>query len=286
MQITTCRTPESFLARTQAMLEQHEAVNNLMLGLAETIIRTPDRYLAWYLFTVDDEAEIYIAALWTVPLNIIIHVANPNPQAITLLARHLHDNYHKKAVAVPGVTGRVESVVAFADAWTALVGGTWQVKLHMRVYELRQVIPPVGIEGRLVQATSDHQAMIAEWIHAFHREALHSSMTLEEAAQIANRHIAQRDLYLWLVGDEPVSMAAQNRQTRHGAVIGLVYTPPEQRGHGYASAVVAGASQIALESGKAFCTLFTDLNNPTSNSIYQKIGYYPLEDFDEIHFAP
>jgi predicted GNAT family acetyltransferase len=40
-----------------------------------------------------------------------------------------------------------------------------------------------------------------------------------------------------------------------------------------------------LDQGKQFTSLFTDLSNPTSNSIYQKIGYQPVCDFDLYRFS-
>ena len=64
-----------------------------------------------------------------------------------------------------------------------------------------------------------------------------------------------------------------------------VYTPPELRGHGYASAVVAALSQRLLDAGHQYCALYTDLANPTSNSIYQKIGYTPVSDAVEYAFG-
>ncbi|NJR12386.1 GNAT family N-acetyltransferase [bacterium] len=63
-----------------------------------------------------------------------------------------------------------------------------------------------------------------------------------------------------------------------GMRIGGVYTPPEQRGHGYASALTAALSQALLDDGLRFCTLNTDLKNPTSNKIYPAIGYYLVAD--------
>jgi len=63
-----------------------------------------------------------------------------------------------------------------------------------------------------------------------------------------------------------------------------VYTPPEFRGRGYASALVAALSQAMLDAGYHFCTLFTDLANPTSNHIYQAIGYQPVCDTDEYDY--
>jgi predicted GNAT family acetyltransferase len=73
-------------------------------------------------------------------------------------------------------------------------------------------------------------------------------------------------------------MAAQARPTASGIAINGVFTPAEHRCRGYASALVAAVSQMSLDSGKKFCTLYTDLDNPTSNSIYQKIGYKPVGD--------
>jgi predicted GNAT family acetyltransferase len=83
-----------------------------------------------------------------------------------------------------------------------------------------------------------------------------------------------------------VALAGRNRSTPHGYCIGPVFTPPQFRGRGYATALTAALSQALLEGGKQFTALFTDLANPTSNSIYQKIGYRPLCDFDEYRFYP
>ena len=80
-------------------------------------------------------------------------------------------------------------------------------------------------------------------------------------------------------------MAGQGPHSSHGITVNLVYTPPELRGRGYASACVAALSQQLLDAGWEFCTLYTDLANPTSNSIYQRIGYRPVCDSNEYHFA-
>jgi predicted GNAT family acetyltransferase len=86
------------------------------------------------------------------------------------------------------------------------------------------------------------------------------------------------------VHDEPVSMAGSARPVGKGITIGLVYTPPEKRRKGYAAALVAALSQHMLDSGYEYCTLFTDLANPTSNEIYQRIGYRPIADYDTYLF--
>jgi predicted GNAT family acetyltransferase len=98
------------------------------------------------------------------------------------------------------------------------------------------------------------------------------------------RRIHDRDVFLWDDGG-PVSLAALGRRTPHGVSIGPVFSPQERRGRGYASACVAALSQRMLDQGWAFCTLFTDLGNPTSNKIYQAVGYRPVCDFTEIRFS-
>ena len=83
-----------------------------------------------------------------------------------------------------------------------------------------------------------------------------------------------------------VSMAIWTGLTPHGVRIGMVYTPPQFRGRGYASNCVAALTRRLLDSGRSFCFLFTDLANPTSNKIYQAIGYRHVCDFRKILFVP
>ena len=96
--------------------------------------------------------------------------------------------------------------------------------------------------------------------------------------------IAEGSLFLWEDRD-PVSMAAGMAETPNGIRVGYVYTPPEARRRGYASACVAALSQHYLDQGRRFCFLYTDLANPTSNAIYQRMGYYPVSDIDDYNFS-
>jgi hypothetical protein len=80
-------------------------------------------------------------------------------------------------------------------------------------------------------------------------------------------------------------MAARTRPTSHGEAVGFVYTPPSERRKGYGAAVVARLSQRILDDGKEFCTLFANAANPTSNGIYQRIGYRAITCVVDLHFA-
>src|SRR5262249_1260488 len=83
---------------------------------------------------------------------------------------------------------------------------------------------------------------------------------------------------VWEAGGVPVSIACVTRQVAGMIRVGPVYTPREARGHGYASAVTAAASQRAPGAGAGEGLPYPDLANPVSNSIYQRIGYRPVED--------
>ena len=88
--------------------------------------------------------------------------------------------------------------------------------------------------------------------------------------------------HVWEDGGSVVSIAGHSAQVSGMVRVGPVYTPPEHRRHGYGSAVTAATSQHALDGGASQVTLFTDLANPTSNSIYQQLGYQPVDDFVEL----
>jgi hypothetical protein len=171
---------------------------------------------------------------------------------------------------------------AFADTFSKISGKRSRIQFEHRAFELKEVIHPASSEGQLRRATLDDLELVTSWTYAFVREALYED-DLPGARPRATRRIEAKELYLWVVGT-PVSMAGSARPTRNTVAVNMVYTPPENRGNGYASACVAVLSQKLLDSGYKSCVLFTDLANPTSNKIYQAIGYKPLADFTAYEF--
>jgi uncharacterized protein len=104
------------------------------------------------------------------------------------------------------------------------------------------------------------------------------------APDVTQQLIGRGQLHFWLDGGHPRAMVAATRETRSGCAINTVYTPPQFRRCGYATAAVATLSASLLDAGRRFCCLYTDLANPTSNAIYAKIGYRPIRDDSEIAF--
>ena len=134
-------------------------------------------------------------------------------------------------------------------------------------------------------ARPEDRRLVADWIESFHDEASIGNPR-QDYETMADRWIRRlgRTVYLWEDEGRPVSLTGVGGPTPNGIRVGPVYTPPSARGRGYASNLVAQASQLQLDAGRTFVFLFTDLANPTSNKIYQAIGYEPVIDVDEWEF--
>ncbi|NMG11196.1 GNAT family N-acetyltransferase [Brasilonema sp. UFV-L1] len=185
--------------------------------------------------------------------------------------------------SLSGVNAPTAEAEAFAQAWHSLTGQSYHLKMALRAFQLEQVQPIFKATGELRLATrkSDRELLI-RWYEAFALEALG---TVESKVEpIVERLLQLGIAYIW-EDKIPVSMACHVRVTPNGAGVSVVYTPPEHRRKGYASACVAALSQTLLNQGNRYCFLFTDLANPTSNHIYEAIGYQPVGDLFDYSFS-
>ncbi len=282
MHSTVYATATEFLSEVGAWLEQKEAANSLILGLAGGLVGAPLSYSDHppIFAAVYDQDGPALAALFTPPHNVIVATDREDMGAVVeLLARDLI----ARDLPVPGVLGPTRPASAFADAWSRLTGTQSREGIRQRIYELREVTPPRLAPGQMRRADARDADRIVAWSDAFQLEAAPTHPPTPP--ELTVRRVAEGNFYLW-EDAEPVSMAARARPTRHGVTVSAVYTPPELRRRGYASACVAALSEALLAEGFDYCTLFTDLDNPTSNAIYQQIGYRPICDFREVVFAP
>jgi predicted GNAT family acetyltransferase len=187
---------------------------------------------------------------------------------------------------LPGVLGPSTVARAFCRAWKDASGQDSQIAAKLRVFCLETVCPVHTALGRMRRAVAEDRDLLLAWFAAFHEEAL-GPRHAEDAVREVEAFLSDTSwhLYLWEDGDCPVALAGARGSTAHSIRIGPVYTPPESRRRGYASGLVAALSQAMLDTGYQCCTLFTNLANPTSNHIYQEIGYRPVCDMDEYAFA-
>lgn len=189
--------------------------------------------------------------------------------------------------AVPVVMGPKPAVAGLAQAWSERTGAVVHPGRRQRIYELTEVVPPLrAASGRLREAVAEELDLVASWGAAFDEE---TDLPRVDSRVRAQNWLDAGGLFVWedlaRSDKEPVCMAAAVGFTPHGARIGFVYTPPKHRGRGYGTACTASLSQRLLDEGRRFCCLYTDLANPTSNRIYQQIGYRPVCDVGEAHFG-
>lgn len=274
MKVIRHTTALQFLERAGASLEQAEAENNLILGIAGFFkSHSGQLKVQPYFLTVDNDGTIVGAALITPPRRLLI-TSMPD-RAMTLLADYLL----AAGAPVPGVLGPEPEAKLFADYWTSNTSRSSRPKMSERIYSCTAVIPPTYSPGRLRPAAQDDEALLSVWCVQFCLDARIEDETVYFKAQLP-RKIADQSLYVW-ENDVVLSMATVERDTAHGIAISWVYTPAHLRRQGYATTCVAALTQRMLDSGKQFCCLYTDLSNPTSNSIYQKIGYQPICDVQD-----
>ncbi len=270
-----------FLPKAEPLLGADEARHNLLLGLAGTIRDTPELYPERHMWLVLDGVRPVAAALRTPPYNLILG----RPESDAALAA-LAD-----AVAgqeLPGVVGATPEVEAFANLWAERTGTTATLGMRQGVYALEEIepLPPAPGEPRVATA-ADREVVLRWWI-AFGEEVLHEGGPGSDRAAISVDHklsSPESGILLWEDEGEVVSLAGWGGPTPNGSRVGPVYTPPELRGRGYATAVTADLSRRLLAGGRRFCFLYTDLANPTSNAIYERIGYRRVCESAEISFA-
>jgi predicted GNAT family acetyltransferase len=279
--VRRCRDAEEFLARARKFLAAREAEHNLILGLSSSLRRQPRLYGEDpYLAVVEEGSLVVAAALRTPPHNLVLSEVD-DPGAIEPLAADVHGVFD----ALPGLLAPSEVAAHFASAWRAATGAAGKRVLAERVFRAERVVPARPVAGRMRPYRSADRGLAVRWLDAFTAEALPEPPP-EPSSDWLDRRLAEPEgsVVLWEDG-EPASFAAAGGPTPNGIRIGPVYTPPELRGRGYASALVAELTRIQLEGGRRFCFLFTDLANPTSNRIYQRVGYEPVTDVDQWSFA-
>lgn len=262
------KSAQDFLDTAADVLYKKEAEYGLMLGLTEPKTKSPlgqdkNKYIS-----VDNQQGVLGFAVVTDKNTIITTMPASLLQSLVLYL-------NKNQIQVPGVVGPSHSAEAFARIYSQTNSIAYKIAMDQKIYQLDRVIEPRPTDGQMIVAANEHIDLVTDWFMKFVEESLpNEPVTLEDAKKIATGRIQNQDVFIWMNDSgQEVALNMRTRPTKNGVAISFVYTPKEARGKGYASAVVAQTSQRMLDSGKKFCMLYTDIHNPTSNSIYQKIGY-------------
>jgi predicted GNAT family acetyltransferase len=271
---------EEYAERTWDLLTASPAEHTIPLTVLETV-RAGRRWsdepmlFGWF----EDGAEVRGAVFRTPPFELLLAVV-PEEATTELVAA-----LRAAGASVPGAHGDVMSVERFAEAWTAATGEHATTTIALDLYELgtlRHPEPPPTGRGR---AADDADREVAvRWYTAFQEETPTPST---DVLPLVGERMDDRRLWLW-EGETgvPVSLAARTRAVAGVARIAPVYTPPEHRRHGYATAVTAACTADALAGDAERVVLFTDLADPSANAIYQRIGFRPVGGRRVVQFDP
>ncbi|MDX6417815.1 MAG: hypothetical protein QOG28_2435 [Trebonia sp.] len=219
-----------------------------------------------------------------------------------------------------GVDAPTEVADAFAAAWSQRAGTTVRAHRNCRVYRLAGV--PQGVElpgpaGRLRCATAEDRALLADWLTAFAAEAAERIGSASDMAddlisyggavfwEVPQRPGRRRDAAHYLpipqhrdpaqFGEpvhQPMALATLTRPVAGIVRISMLYTPPERRHSGYATALTLAASRAVLSgtgpdaaSGRVSeVVMITDKNRPDRWGA--RFGYQLVGERAVLRFGP
>jgi len=261
----------------------NQVVNNL-----------PTRILSYCL---EDEAEVHRKgilmlrqetedlgtgfAFMTPPHRLVLSV--PYPDDFESLANRLIEKERK----IPGVVAARDIGFKFANCWKDKTQAAFKLGHEMTVYELRKeaLFPERSCPGNIRIANMDDHAELTDWLIQFEIDA-NLLIKTQDPWEVIRQLIDKEEIFIWENSSkERMGCTRRLQLDDDGCCLNLVYTPQSKRNQGVASQLVAAVSQAFLERNPTgYCCLFTDNANPTSNSIYQKIGYQEMAQFVEIDF--
>ena len=244
--------------------------NDLMIGLVAQLCKDETQFnTKARLFAIEDEGEIKLVSFLTHPWPMIMY-ADSLPDDLKL--SFFIDSLLQKEIIVTGVNAKKDLSSVFADHWNKNTNTISEKKMEMYLFVLHEVSPVVSCPGHFVRADEQYRELMIEWATSFHGEVPIGNDSISYIQEHVEAMMISKHAFLW-IDEEPVCMLFRERPTQNGFSIGYVYTPKQFRKHGYASNLVYGVCKESFDQGFSYSTLFADVDNPTSNSIYKKIGF-------------
>ena len=275
MEIVVENSAAAVMAEVSDFLQREEALNNVPLGVLERARAQPDFYRSFVSYTAISEGRVIAYAHSTPPFP--MSLAKGEDKGVAGIAQFLMDN----RINVEKIMGPESSMNVFLKTFDPDQDKV--LKTEKRgCYRLTQVIEPADTKSQMVLAGDEKLELLIKWYRAF---AIAVEMELDSDEGIANflrMKINAGDMYLLIHDGVPVTCAVAGRIMPNGRSIGFVYTPEEYRRRGFASSMVAELSKAILNQGFAYVCLFTEMQNATSNKIYQAIGYKWVDGFTQV----
>jgi hypothetical protein len=270
MKCTQYKDIKEYFSKVESFLLQNESENNLQLGLASRLVKKPAEATA-PIYLVVEENRVVIGAAIRTDMKRPFNFSKMNKAGIDCIIDYLHS----KKIEIRGCHSEEDASLYFAETYCDKVNKMFSIVMHQGIYELNKLIMPPTNDLKIIPATIDHYDVVYNFVKGFTEDCFPNEPFNEnDCIKSTEQHIERGNYYLLKNKyGEFISAATNNRQTENSGCISWVYTPKNYRGNGFGSLVTALVTREILNSGKKFCNLFTDLSNPTSNGIYQNIGY-------------
>ena len=268
-----------FTELVMAPLMQYEAENQVILGMLNNPGALPSPFEL--MMSVHRDEKVVGAATKNLGLEYKLIVSPLAASDCEALAVAVNEHLASPLIGVLAINDTAES---FAKAWSNLRNATHKILFRQGVYTCSEVTVTPNAVGSMKLATMDDILTIVAWRKLFISECGLEPESDVDAELRTERAIRNSWLVVWVESNRIVSMLSAAPGTPNGGRIGLVYTPPSFRGKGYASACVAAATKRFFERGKTLSFLYTDLSNPISNKIYERVGYVRVADSLDIRF--
>lgn len=253
--------PGFVLRSSEEFLSSEPVLHNMILTILHARVSSGDPGRYWIAF----HGEKAVGVVLQSPLDFPATLTPMDSRAVLAIV----DAIAEAGVTLPGVNGDAATAASFAGQWGERCKSAATPFMGMRLYELLELGEVPRNEGQLRQAGPSDRSLMIEWTRAFQNEIGESANDTELRV---DRGLAAGQLWVWDQNRGTTSMAVSREPVQGVVRLSGVYTPPEKRKHGYAEACVHALSKH-LRAGGYRCVLYTDLANPTSNSIYRRIGY-------------
>lgn len=268
MKIIKHENAAEFYHLNRDFLLKEEAFYNLSFGLIKGIMNGTYVPNNEFFYTIIKEDKIIGFGMRS-NLDKPIILSRMNQESISLLVKKLEED----KVSLAGVNGPVDEVEYFSSLWKMKEK---KLVLHLGVYSNTKLIPAKKVEGTILSLEEVSEDIIKSFILGFNNDCFPDHpMNNKKLAEAIERQRKTNGLRFLKVNGEIVAMTSKTRGTENGQTLSFVYTPDHLRGKGFASYLVSELTAEILKE-KIFASLYTDLKNPTSNSIYQKIGYVKI----------
>jgi predicted GNAT family acetyltransferase len=265
IEVVFTEDPAFVLKVAGAFLASQPVSHNLILSLldARTTYPEPGRY---WLATEDEEI---VGVILQSPLNFDATLTPMDGRAVEAVV----SAQAVAGISLPGINGDATTAASFAGQWSERMKSAATPFQGSRLYECLELSEATDNKGTLRLARPSDRSLMMEWFRAFSIEVGELANDLELRV---DRWISSAELWLW---DDrgPMSMAVGRKPAEGVVRISGLYTPTGKRNRGYATACVRALSKHMRNSGLR-CVLYTDLANPTSNSIYCRIGYRAIAE--------